>query len=85
MFFSWSLSLEGKKMLGFFSQWYAKQCVFEIQNYKPLGSGHDFSQDYIGIGYCGMEGEYSFINDLETLNHSPGSILGVTWQIGGDQ
>ena len=85
MFFSWSLSLEGKKMLGFFSQWYAKQCIFEIQNYKPLGSGRDFSQDYIGIGYCGMEGEYSFINDLETLNHSPGSILGVAWQIGGDQ
>ena len=79
-------------MLGFFSQWYAKQCIFEIQDYKPLGSGRDFSQDYIGIGYCGMEGEYSFINDLETLNHSPGSILflykeyrGVTWRIGGDQ
>ena len=39
-----------------------------------------------------MEGDYSFIYDLEILNHSPGSILflywedwGITWQIGGDQ
>ena len=79
-------------MLRFFSQWYAKECIFEIQGCKPLGTGQDFSQDYIGIGYCGMEGKYNFIYDPEILNHSPGSILflhredwGVTWQNGGDQ
>ena len=39
-----------------------------------------------------MEGDYSFIYDLEILNHSPGPILSlyredqsVTRQIGGDQ
>ena len=42
--------------MGFFSQWYAKKCIFEIQDCTPLGTGWDFSQDYIGIGYCGMEG-----------------------------
>ena len=43
-------------------------------------------QKDIGIGYCGMEGDYSFIYDLEILNHSPGSVFflyledwGVTW------
>ena len=41
----------------------------------PLGTGWDFSQDYIGIGYCGMEGDYSFIYDPEILNHSPGSVF----------
>ena len=48
--------------------------------------GWDFSQDYIGIGYCGMDRDYSFIYDPEILNHSPGSILflyredqGFTW------
>ena len=78
--------------MGFFSQRYAKECIFEIQDYKRLGTGWDFSQDYIGIGYCGMEGDYSFIYDLEILNHSPGPILSlyredqrVTRQIGGDQ
>ena len=92
MFFSWSLPLEGKKILGFFSQWYAKEYIYEIQDCKLLGTGRDFSQDYIGIEYCGMEEDYSFIYDLEILNHSPGPILflyredqGVTWQIGGDQ
>ena len=40
---------------------------------KPFG--WDFSQDYIGIGYCGMERDYSFIYDLEILNHSPDSII----------
>ena len=52
-----------------------KKCIFEIQDCKPLGTGWDFSQDYIGIGYSGMEGDYSFIYDLEILNHSPGSII----------
>ena len=42
---------------------------------KPLGTGWDFSQDYIGIGYYGMEGDYSFIYDPEILNHSPGSVF----------
>ena len=54
------------RRLGFFSQWYAKECIFKIQDCKPLGSGRIFSQDYIGIGYCGMEGDYSFIYDPET-------------------
>ena len=69
-----------------------KKCIFEIQDCKALGTGWDFSQDYIGIGYCVMEGDYSFIYDPEILNHSPGSILflywedwGVTWRTGGDQ
>ena len=75
MFFSWGLPLKGKKILGFFIQRYAKKCIFEIQDYKPLGPGWDFSQDYIGIGYCGMEGNCSFIYDLEILNHSPGPVL----------
>ena len=86
MFFSWGLPLEGKKILGFFNQWYAKECIFEIQDCKSLGTGRDFSQDCIGIGYCGMEGDHSFIYDLEILNHSPGPILflykedwSVTW------
>ena len=56
MFFSWSLPLEDKNILGFFSQWYAKECIFQIQDCKPLGTGRVFSQDYIGIRYCGMEG-----------------------------
>ena len=38
------------------SQWFAKECLFEIQDCKPLATGQDFSQDYIAIGYCGMEG-----------------------------
>ena len=37
------------------SQWFAKECIFEIQDCKPFGTGLDFSQDYIVIGYCGME------------------------------
>ena len=92
MFFSWGLPLKGKKILRFFSQWYAKECIFEIEGYKPLGTGQNFSQDYIGIGYCGVEENYNFIYDPEILNHSPGPVLflcregqGVTWQIGGDQ
>ena len=63
-----------------------------MQDCKPLGTGRDFSQDYIGAGYCGMEGDYSFIYDLEILNDSPGPVLflyredqGVTCQIGGDR
>ena len=52
-----------------------KKCIFEIQDSKPFGTGWDFSQDYIGIGYCGMEGDYSFIYDPEILNHSPGSVF----------
>ena len=75
MFFSWRFPLEGKKILGFFRQWYAKEFILEIQDCKPLGTGWDFSQDYIGIGYCGMEGDCSFICDLETLNCLPGPIL----------
>ena len=69
-----------------------KKCIFEIQDCKPLGTGWDFSQDYIGIEYCEMEGDYSFIYDLEILNHLPGSDLFlygedqcVTQPIGGDQ
>ena len=62
------------KILGFFSQWYAKECIFEAQDCKPLGTGQDFSQDYTGIGYCEMEGDNSFICDPEILNHSPGPI-----------
>ena len=69
-----------------------KKCIFEIQDCKPLGTGWDFSQDYIGIGYRGLEGDYSFIYDPEILNHVPGSVLllcwadwGVTWWTGGDQ
>ena len=63
-----------------------------MQDCKPLGTGWDFSQDYIGTGYCGMERHYSFIYDLEILNDSPGLVLflyredwGVTWRIDGDQ
>ena len=52
-----------------------KKSVFEIQDCKPLGTGWDFSQDYIEIGYSGMEGDYSFIYDLEILNYSPGFVL----------
>ena len=52
-----------------------KKCIFEIQDCNPLGTGWDFSQDYIGIGYCGLEGGYNFIYDLEILKHSPGSIF----------
>ena len=52
-----------------------KKCIFVIQDCKPLGTGWDFSQDYIGIGYCGLEGDYSCIYDPEILNHLPGSIL----------
>ena len=69
MFFSWRFPLKGKKILGFFRQWSAKEFILEIQDWKPLGTGRDFSPDYIGIGYCGMEGDYSFIYDLEILNH----------------
>ena len=75
MFFSWSLPLKGKKILGFFSQWCAKECILEIQDYKRLGTGWDFPQDYIGIVYCGMEGNYSFIYDPEMLNHLPAPVL----------
>ena len=78
--------------MGFFSQWYAEECIFEIQDCKPLGIEWDLSQDYIGIGYCGMEGDYSFIYDPEILKRSPGPVLvlygedqGVTQQICGDQ
>ena len=89
MYFSWSFPLESKKILGFFRKWYAKECIFEMQDCKPLGTGWDFSQDYIGIGYCGVEGDYSFIYDLEILNHSPSPVIredqDVTWQIVGDQ
>ena len=92
MFFSWRFPLEGKKILGFFRQWYAKEFILEMQDCKRLGTGWDFSQDYIGIGYCGKERDYSFIYDLEILNHLPGPIFflyredwGVTWLIGGDQ
>ena len=63
--------------------------MFGIQDCKPLGTGGGgggFSLDYIGIGYCGIEGDYSFIYDPEILNHSPGPVLflyredpGVTW------
>ena len=42
---------------------------------KPLGTGWDFSQDYIGTGYGGMDRDYSFIYDPDILNHSPGSTL----------
>ena len=70
VFFPWGLPLEGKKIVGFFSQWYAKECIFEIQDCKPLGTGWDFSQDYIQTLYYGMErGDYSFIYDPEILNH----------------
>ena len=75
MFFSRSLPLKGKKILGFFSQRYAKECIFEIQDCKPFGTGWDFSQDNIGIEYCGMEGDYSFIYDPEILNNFPGPNL----------
>ena len=51
-----------------------KICIFEVQDYKPLGTGCDFSQDYIGIGYCGMK-YYSFIYDPEILNQSLGSVF----------
>ena len=65
----------------------------KIVNHLALGVGvGGFSQDYIGIGYCGIEGDYSFIYDPEILNHSPGPVLflfredwGVTWQSGEDQ
>ena len=46
-----------------------------MQDCKPFGTGWDFSQDYIGIGYCGIESDYSFIYDLEILNHLPGPIF----------
>ena len=59
----------------------------KIVNHLALGVGVGaFSLDYIGIGYCGIEGDYSFIYDPEILNHSPGPVLflyredpGVTW------
>ena len=41
-------------------------------NHLTLGG---ISPNIIGIGYCGMEGDYSFIYDPEILNHSPDSIL----------
>ena len=66
-----------QKDIGILNQWCAKKCIFEIQDCKPLGTGWDFSQDYIGIRYCGMEGDYSFIYDPEILNHSPGSVLSL--------
>ena len=74
MFFSWSLPLKVKKILGFFRQWYAKDCILEIQDCKPLGTARDFSQDYTGIGYCGMEGDYSSIYDL------PGQLEDFKWE-----
>ena len=59
----------------------------KIVNHLALGVGVGaFSQDYIGIGYCRIEGDYSFIYDPQILNHSPGPVLflyredrGVTW------
>ena len=45
-----------------------KKCIFEIQDCKPLWTGWNFSQDYVKIGYCGMEGDYSFIYDLRSWN-----------------
>ena len=58
---------------------------------KTANTGWDFSQYYIGIRYSGMERDYSFIYDLEILNHSPCPVLflyredqGVTLQTGGD-
>ena len=83
MFFSWSLPLKGKKILGFFSQWYAKESIFEIQDCKPPSTGRDFSQDYIGIGYCGMDGDYIFIYDPKILNHSPSPILFIYMEVQG--
>ena len=41
-------------------------------NHLALGG---ISPNIIGIGYCGMEGDYSFIYDPEILNHSPGSVF----------
>ena len=81
-----------KRYWGSLASGMQKKCIFEIQDCKPLGTGWNFSQDYIGIGYSGMEGDYRFIYDSEILNHLPGSVLllywedwGVIWQIGGDQ
>ena len=74
----------------FLSQWCAKECVLQIQENKPLAIGWDFSQDYVGFGHWGVEGDYSLIYDLEILNHTPDSLLflyredrGVTWWILG--
>ena len=53
MFFSWSRLFEGRKLLGFFSQWYAKESIFEIQDCKPLGTVWDFSQNYIELDTVG--------------------------------
>ena len=46
----------------------------------------------VRIEYCRMEQDYSFIYDLEILNHSPGSVIflyredqDVTWQTVRDQ
>ena len=41
-------------------------------NHLTLGG---ISPNIIGIEYCGMEGDYSFIYDPEILNHSPDSVL----------
>ena len=83
MFFSWSLPLKGKKILGFFSQWYAKESIFEIQDCKPPSPGRDFSQDYIGIGYGGMDGDYIFIYDPKILKHSPSPTLFIYMEVQG--
>ena len=37
--FSWSLPLKGKTILWFFSQWYRKEYMFEIQDCNLLGTG----------------------------------------------
>ena len=74
--------MRAEKILGSFGQWYAKECIFEIQDCKPLGTGWDFSQDCIAIVFSGMEGGHSFIYDPEILNHLPGSVLFFTGRIG---
>ena len=69
-----------------FQDWAQSTCP-ELSAQNPLGTGWDFSQDYIGIGYCGMEGDYSFIYDPEILNHSPGSVFflyGEDWTPRGE-
>ena len=68
-----------------------KKCIFEIQDCKTLGTGLDFSQDYI-VGYCGLEGNTAtfMIRSSWTIHQVLSFFLywedwGVTWRTGGDQ
>ena len=81
----WSFSpgashLKAKRYWDFFSQQYAKKCIFEIQDCKPFGTGGWFLPRLHRDWVLWNGDDYSFIYDPEILNHSPGSVLFLYWE-----